>query len=60
MRLIHDLQAFKHVFDAAVKNVSVRAYDGGWTHVGGVFFLADWAGGDAAGAHDAFYVIVKQ
>ena len=59
MRLIHNLQAFQHVFDAAVKNVSVRPDDGGWTNISWVFFLADWAGGDATGAHDAFYVIVK-
>ena len=29
------------------------------SNVGGVFFLADGAGGDAAGTHDAFDVVIE-
>ena len=59
MRLIHNLQALQRVFDAAIKNVPVRSDNRRWTYIRRVFFLVDWAGGDAASAHYAFYVIIK-
>ena len=59
MWLIHNLQALQHVFDAAIKDVPVRSDNGCWTHIWRIFFLVDGAGGDAAGAHYAFYVVIK-
>ena len=58
--LIHYREAFDGVLDSAVEDVSVGADDSCGSHVSKVFSLADGAGANAACAHDAFDVVIKQ